>query len=1783
MDLGTVKKKLGTLNKTGNAKSLYNTVEDFAEDIRLIFSNAKLYNKAIWDQEYEEKVKNGIDPKTLPAFDAPGGVYHAAIVLLKLFEDAYTNEKSALQKMRANLKVLGFREAEDCALLMKDLFKAKKLGVTLAAPFHLPPSIESPTNHRFDQIYASQQPYLRQKLMGLDSIQQKLLPPSSTATGSSGLTRYTSVSEWARDVRKVLVDALLCYPDPLATPSEQTLNYSNKRSETSVNIRWQAVTLISMFNDMVYSRITQRSEIDPGSHPSRKLSRCRSILDYLLCLRRPKPSMDSNSIDLFPTSPDEGQLHFERDQLIGPWLIQPQASIDIMRIVINLYSGLYTTEMKFKEDITKCMNLDFPENNNAQILINEFNMLWEGRKKVKTPTAFEKVFTSLFAVSLDQQQRSLSSSGQALMTKSKSSSVMNSTSGVGKPSPSSISSLAETSNKKKRKRSRSNMSGTSSADEKKKKKALLADHGITESSNDVITKGDRSRTVSGNRRADTNKLEDTRMTESSPGLEGSADPSHSSSSSSSFAASYDEQRNEKLRRLEEKAADNRRKEMILLKSTIAGLVYEKASDILDKVEKDTMRVSLRPGEKSVKGKRYTEILTAAPFMQPVDAQALGLLDYHDVIPFPMDLGTIRQQVDRMSIATGSSKKGGSNGSTGVNDEDSEPKEDENVEFNAYESIYALDKLSDEKLAKRSKLPEPKQAGTLGSLGPPGSGGLEYFMRDMDLMFQNCFTYNSGQKGKDICAMASQLQSVYRKASSNVPRLIMRESKKGIAQVDEVLNEYVQAGIKKFEKRYRKKLKQLKQLEQKQKHKQKHKQHDIKEENNKKAMGSSDSRGGNLIKTHQKSEEVASSPPPSQPMNVVRYNDLIKEHCTASRFSVVCLETIMDPLSKDTMKIDAQLAGGVKRIDIVTSRPFSQPVDPVKLGIPDYFDKIKNPMDLGTIRSNLELIQHYGSDFQKLVDDLKLVWSNCLLYNSDPVTCKDIRAMANRLKDLCERPNETGLFVKAKKRLLQGVSSKIPQGKMMEELYPGERSSKKKKKGNAAGVKIRFKVKGFGSGSSNTSSPSLETGSALNTNTAGTKLTREAQLAAKKAKALAQKAKTEKEKKEKLIRDKEKKIAQAENLEEQRIQEAEKEDRKLWETEEKSREKIEREKSLAHLQLDEATVKYIHHLERAAKKETRNNGSAESEGGNGPESGLEIIEKQLQLLPKWKGVTTSQEHKDTGHFVTNVYPDLLGNALRNQIQAHIKKLLTGLRRDTIPCLPSISQVDKPGHADFKTCIYFLNPVNEELVPGYSAKIPNPMDLATMGKKNDNFEYGDDPTLKDVYSDLRQIIENCLTFNYKIQADQDLRSLAFRLADITGIQVDTTKFGERPSWKNPEDQRKVLIIPSALPGSNISTSNGLADFTQRFGTIKLKQMRQVTCLLHASLKKSVERNARYIAEPQPLNDPSAPLLQSGALSLRKLVREKCNGVLRALRKDTVYNKRGELKSTADPFLKPLNATQICLARLYEYRVNKNLSETIPAPADLPPIQDEENPLQLTPLEQWLFFLSFYEKVSEDLSLALMSKRVESNFYGTRIEAFERDLRTLFSNTKKLFDLPLICETDNYHIACLDRLQNLLFDPTCPEGSCTLATKVVEEKRISLRKIKIKKDVDKVRKFERAIAKREKDRDKFRANEKSRRERERKERQRLRKLKKQEREYKRLHPNSPKNNASGGGTQHTNGTQPTTSTTVGVSAGKGIHMKRMSSTNSTMTPASKHTLQTPAVKRRTRTMRKIPLTAK
>lgn len=59
-------------------------------------------------------------------------------------------------------------------------------------------------------------------------------------------------------------------------------------------------------------------------------------------------------------------------------------------------------------------------------------------------------------------------------------------------------------------------------------------------------------------------------------------------------------------------------------------------------------------------------------------------------------------------------------------------------------------------------------------------------------------------------------------------------------------------------------------------------------------------------------------------------------------------------------------------------PFLQPVDPVAMGIPDYPDIVKNPMDFSTIQQNIE--NHVLQTREDFAASVRLVFSNALLYN-----------------------------------------------------------------------------------------------------------------------------------------------------------------------------------------------------------------------------------------------------------------------------------------------------------------------------------------------------------------------------------------------------------------------------------------------------------------------------------------------------------------------------------------------------------------------------------------------------------------------------------------------------------------------------------------------------------------------------------------------------------------------------------------------------------------------------------
>lgn len=60
--------------------------------------------------------------------------------------------------------------------------------------------------------------------------------------------------------------------------------------------------------------------------------------------------------------------------------------------------------------------------------------------------------------------------------------------------------------------------------------------------------------------------------------------------------------------------------------------------------------------------------------------------------------------------------------------------------------------------------------------------------------------------------------------------------------------------------------------------------------------------------------------------------------------------------------------------------FSEPVDPTKLGIHDYFDIIKHPMDFSTIKQKLK--DHQYNSMTEFCSDIELTFNNCIIYNGE---------------------------------------------------------------------------------------------------------------------------------------------------------------------------------------------------------------------------------------------------------------------------------------------------------------------------------------------------------------------------------------------------------------------------------------------------------------------------------------------------------------------------------------------------------------------------------------------------------------------------------------------------------------------------------------------------------------------------------------------------------------------------------------------------------------------------------
>jgi hypothetical protein len=58
-------------------------------------------------------------------------------------------------------------------------------------------------------------------------------------------------------------------------------------------------------------------------------------------------------------------------------------------------------------------------------------------------------------------------------------------------------------------------------------------------------------------------------------------------------------------------------------------------------------------------------------------------------------------------------------------------------------------------------------------------------------------------------------------------------------------------------------------------------------------------------------------------------------------------------------------------------PFREPVKPADDGVPDYFDKVKRPMDLGTIKNKMDRGEYNTAE--EFETDVRQIFNNCYAY------------------------------------------------------------------------------------------------------------------------------------------------------------------------------------------------------------------------------------------------------------------------------------------------------------------------------------------------------------------------------------------------------------------------------------------------------------------------------------------------------------------------------------------------------------------------------------------------------------------------------------------------------------------------------------------------------------------------------------------------------------------------------------------------------------------------------------
>ena len=127
----------------------------------------------------------------------------------------------------------------------------------------------------------------------------------------------------------------------------------------------------------------------------------------------------------------------------------------------------------------------------------------------------------------------------------------------------------------------------------------------------------------------------------------------------------------------------------------------------------------------------------------------------------------------------------------------------------------------------------------------------------------------------------------------------------------------------------------------------------------------------MSKSNKRRNSTIATDPPKKPTK-----DAYEYHSHSSNSSSGSTQPWSASRTDQLMKKAEHLVGElIKHED---SWPFHKPVS--KKQVPDYFDVVRNPMDLGTIKMRMNDVAYHN--INQLLDDCLLVFNNCFLYNEE---------------------------------------------------------------------------------------------------------------------------------------------------------------------------------------------------------------------------------------------------------------------------------------------------------------------------------------------------------------------------------------------------------------------------------------------------------------------------------------------------------------------------------------------------------------------------------------------------------------------------------------------------------------------------------------------------------------------------------------------------------------------------------------------------------------------------------